>query len=72
LGIIRKFLGPKSKYDRDLPYTYLAKVQIIEGDSELFSHYFADTLCGLVEYLEKKNISPKEAELYGLYRKKYI
>lgn len=72
MGIIRKFLGPKSKYDKTLPYTYLAKVPIIEGSSELVSEYFADTICGLVEYLDQKNISADEVELYGLYKKEEI
>lgn len=72
MSLKRKFLGPKSKYDKSLPYTYFAKVQIIEGDPELVSNYFADTICGLVEYLDKQNISPEEAELYGIYRKDEI
>ena len=72
MGIIRKFLGPKSKYDRSLPYTYLAKEAIIEGDKDLFSYYYADTLCALVEYLEEREIMPHEVELFGLYKKEEI
>ena len=72
MGIMRKFLGPKSKYDKSLPYTYLAKVPIVEGKDELVSHYFADTICGLVEYLEKRNVPPEDVEIYGLYRKNEI
>lgn len=72
MGIIRKIMGPKSKYDKSLPYTYLAKVPIIEGEDELFSYYFSDTICGLVEYLNERKIGPEEAELYGLYRKNEI
>lgn len=72
MNIIREILGPKSKYDKSLPYTYLAKVPIIEGDDELFSHYFADTICGLVEYLDERKIIPEEVELYGLYKKNEI
>lgn len=72
MGVIRKFLGPKSKYDKSLPYTYLAKVPIIPGDDELFNHYFADTICGLVEYLDEKNVLPEEVKLYGLFQRKEI
>ena len=72
MSIIRKFLGPKSKYDKSLPYTYLAKAPIIEEDPELVSHYFADTICGLVEYLDKQKISPEEVELFGIYKKDEI
>lgn len=68
MGIIRKFLGPKSKYDESLPYTYLAKVKILEDNDELYSHYFADTICSLVEYLYERKILPNEVELYGVYR----
>ena len=72
MSLRTKFLGPKSKYDKSLPYTYTAKVQIIEEDPELVSTYFADTICGLVEYLDKQKISPEEAELFGIYRKDEI
>lgn len=68
MGLVRKILGPKSKYDKSLPYTYMAKVKILEDDDELFSHHFADTICSLVEYLFDKNIKPKDVELYGVYR----
>ena len=60
MNIIKKIIGPRSKYDRSLPYTYMARVPVIEGDDELFSHYFADTICGLVEYLDKNDIKPDE------------
>lgn len=30
MGIIRKFLGPESKYDISLPYTYMAKLVPIQ------------------------------------------
>lgn len=72
MSIIRKFIGSKSKYDKSLPYTYLAKVPIIEGEEDLVSHYFADTICGLVEYLDEQKIAPEEVELYGLYLKNEI
>lgn len=72
MGIIRKFIGPKSKYDKTIPYTYSAKVKIIEGDENLVNHYFADTICGLIEYLDENNISPSEVELFGCYLNKEI
>lgn len=34
MGIIKNFIGPKSKYDQSIPYTYIAKVPIIEGDED--------------------------------------
>lgn len=60
MDIVRKVLGPVSKYNKTLPYTYMAKVPIIEGDDELFAYYFADTICGLIEYLVEKNIHLKK------------
>lgn len=72
MGIIRKFIGPKSKYDKTIPYTYSAKVKLLEIDEDLVHHYFADTICGLIEYLDENNISPAEVELFGCYLKKEI
>ncbi len=72
MSVVRKILGPKSKYDKSLPYTYMAKVPVIEGDDDLAQYYFADTICGLVEYLDEYKITPEEVELYGCYQKKEI
>lgn len=72
MGIVRKVLGPFSKYDKSLPYTYMAKVTIIEGDDEFANYYFADTICGLVEHLDKNLVKPEEVQLWGCYLKKEI
>lgn len=72
MGIIRKILGPKSKYDKSLPYTYMAKKPIIEGDEELFSYYFSDTLCGLVEYLDNNEITPGDVKILALYQNEEV
>jgi len=72
MNIIKKFIGPKSKYDKSIPYTYLAKVPRFEGDNEIFFHYFSDTICGLVEYLEQNDIAPEDVQIFGLFRKKEI
>lgn len=62
MGIVRKILGPKSKYNGSIPYTYFAKVSITTGEKYLANYYFADTICGLVEYLDDNNINPEEVE----------
>jgi len=72
MSIVRKVLGPLSKYDKSLPYTYMAEVSIIEGNDELANYYFADTICGLVEHLDKNLIEPEEVQLFGCYLKKDI
>ena len=70
MQIIKKIIGPISKYDKSIPYTYLAKVYLIEGDRDLAHHYFSDTICGLIEYLDDKKISGDEVQLFGCYLKK--
>ena len=72
MPIVRKMLGAKSKYDKSLPYTYMARVPVIEGEKDLYNFYYADTICGLIEYLAENEISPQETELFGLFRKEEI
>lgn len=72
MSIRNAFLGPRSKYDKSLPYTYVAKIPAIEGDEELYNDYFADTICGLIEYLDEHEIEPGDVRLYGCYLKEEI
>lgn len=72
MSITSKVFGPTSKYDKSLPYTYVARVPAVEGDDELHNDYFADTICGLIEYLDENGVEPRDAELYGLYREREI
>jgi len=72
MEILKKIIGPKSKYDKSIPYTYMARVAIIPEDKELNNFYYADTICGLIEYLDQKNIQPAECEIFGVYLKKEI
>jgi hypothetical protein len=72
MGILKKFIGPSSKYDKKIPYTYIAKVKILEREDDLVNHYFSDTICGLIEYLSENNILPEDVELVGCYRNKEI
>jgi len=60
---ITKLFGPKSKYDKSLPSTYEAKVPIMEG-VDIYNYYASDTICGLIEYLEKNEIKPERVEIY--------
>ena len=72
MNMVRKALGPRSKYNKDLPYTYMAKIFSIEGDDETAHCQFSDTICGLIEFLEENYIAPDEVELYGCYLEKEI
>jgi len=69
--LIEKILGPKSKYDKSLPYTYEARVSIFEG-SEEYNSYLADTICGLVEYLHQSGINPDQVQIFEIYREQEI
>lgn len=42
MSLLRKIAGPKSKYDKKLPYTYMAEVREIPDNDEITSNYFAD------------------------------
>jgi hypothetical protein len=72
MKLIRKVIGPKSKYDKSIPYAYMAKVFIIEDDEDLCRYYYGDTICSLIEHLDNNNISASEVKLYGLFGKEEI
>ena len=61
---------PQSMRDRNLPFTYEGWVDILagEGAEPVYDHFFSDTLCGLIECLSGRNISPGQVLLYGVYR----
>ncbi|TXT21010.1 MAG: hypothetical protein FD134_2795 [Gallionellaceae bacterium] len=69
MSVLGKVIGPKSKYDRSLPYTYEARIRIFEGGEE-YSSYFADTICGLVEHLHKNKIGPGDVQIVEIYQDK--
>jgi hypothetical protein len=69
MGVLDSLLGPQSKYVEELPYTYEARMPIIEGDDE-FNSYMSDTICGLVNYLYKSDIAPREVKIYEIYTDK--
>ena len=74
MNIIRKFLGPKSKYDKSLPYTYEARIDVLKwkGDEPMYTYQLSDTICGLIEYLNTNSINPEEIVIFGIYLKKEI
>lgn len=64
-----KILGPKSKYDASLPYTYEARVQMFAEGDECKS-WFSDTICGLIEHLHRNGIRPDAAKLLEIYQER--
>lgn len=71
MDIVRKIIGPKSKYDKSLPYTYMAKRQIMD-DTGLCEYYYGHTICSLVAHLHALDIPPEEIEMFGIFRKKEV
>jgi len=67
MSIINKVIGPESKYKTDLPYTYEAKVEFIEGEPD-YTSYVADTICGLIANLNNKNINPDNVSIFEIYK----
>lgn len=69
MNIFRKIAGPRSKYLTFLPYTYEARVDVLygHGDEPLYLYYNADTLCGLIECLQEKDIGADEVEIFEIY-----
>lgn len=66
MSILTKLFGSKSNHDKSLPYTYEAKVPIMEG-VDIYNYYVSDTICGLIEYLEKNEIKPNGIEIYEVF-----
>ena len=64
---IDRFLEHPSKYDSSLPYTYEARVSVIEWD-DAYNSYYSDTICGLIDFLRQKNIRPDQVRLYEIYQ----
>ena len=71
MSLFEKTLGPRSKYDKSIPYTYEARIRIIEGSDE-YNSYFSDTICGLVEYLHKNGIRPDEVQIIEVYQEREL
>lgn len=66
MSLLEKVLGPKSKYDKSLPYTYEARIRMFE-ESDEYKSYFSDTICGLIEHLERQGIAPPGVEIFEVY-----
>ena len=62
MSILEKVLGPKSKYDHRLPYTYEAQV-VEPGVPGMTASYVSDTLCALLERLGEEKVEPDEATI---------
>lgn len=75
MGTIRNlFVGTKSKRKKTLPYTYEARVDETAGmgSETVYSHYYSDTICGLIDYLDTHGVEPDHVQVFGVYRGKEI
>ncbi len=66
MSFLEKMLGPKSKYDDSLPYTYEARIRMF-AESEEHKSYFSDTICGLIEHLQVHGIAPEGVSIFEVY-----
>ncbi len=65
MSLLREIIGPKSKYEKDIPYTYEARIKIVDDE---YNSFLADTICALVEHLTKNKIKPDEVEFYEIFK----
>lgn len=71
MKLFERILGPKSKYDRSIPYTYEARMRIVEGSDE-YNSCFSDTICGLVEYMHHRGMKPDEVKVFEVYQNREL
>ena len=67
MSMLTKLFDRKPQHDKCLPYTYEARVPIMEG-VDIYNYYMSDTICGLIECLEKNKIEPNGVEIYELFQ----
>ncbi|MCW8924396.1 MAG: hypothetical protein OQK69_12345 [Gammaproteobacteria bacterium] len=65
MSLLKEIIGPKSKYEKDIPYTYEARIKIIDDE---YNSFLGDTICALVEHLTKNKIKPEEVEFYEIFK----
>ena len=69
MDLVTKLIGPKSKDRNDIPYTYEARISLLD-DGDAFNSYIADTICGLVKYLDDHDIEPGTVEIFEVFKDK--
>ncbi|MCK5716464.1 MAG: hypothetical protein KAH77_03165 [Thiomargarita sp.] len=68
MNILPKIFG--SKYDKTIPYTYEAIVNIMEDDDAIKISYMADKICTLINLLKKRQVDPKTVTMFEIYNGK--
>ncbi|MBF0368022.1 MAG: hypothetical protein HQL52_01055 [Magnetococcales bacterium] len=67
MKIFQKIVGPKSRYDKSIPYLYEARYPI-EGLEGTFHSFHAETVCSLVEQLHHTDMDPAKVRVYEVYQ----
>ncbi len=60
-------MGPRSRYQKALPYAYSARKRIFE-DAEEHAWYVADTICQLIEQLVEAGVNGQDVELFEVFQ----
>lgn len=66
MSVFERLFG--SKYDKNLPYAYQAKKQVVEGYDDITHDWFSDSLCALCNHLRKLGEEPKSIVIYECFR----
>ncbi|MCA9732690.1 MAG: hypothetical protein H6696_00260 [Deferribacteres bacterium] len=69
MDTINKVLQTKTERHTIRPYIYEARMHALYGNSEetINCNCQSSSICGLIEYLKKREIKPAEIHLYGIY-----
>ncbi len=67
MNFLTKMFG--SKYNKTVPYTYQAVIQVVEDDDDdsIRIAYFADRICSLTNFLKKQQIVPDTVTIFETY-----
>lgn len=57
-----------SKYNKRLPYTFEARINIVEDDPSFQTYLYADSFCALTNRLKKQLLDPKQVEIYEVFQ----
>jgi len=70
MNLIRKLFGARSKYDKNLPYSYEARIytvaQAVEEEEDFVS-CLSETICGLINHLMDNHTDPNQVRLFEIY-----
>ncbi|MDM8561080.1 hypothetical protein [Candidatus Parabeggiatoa sp. HSG14] len=68
MNFLTKMFG--SKYEKKIPYTYQAVVNVVADDDSIQISYLADRICTLTNFLKKQHIAPDSVTIFEVYNGK--